>query len=45
MPLDPISVICQDCSHPSRVTRTRWERLKRRMACGNCRKVTLWRAV
>lgn len=42
MPRDQISVRCTACSFPGSVTRTLWQRLVGRLACGRCRKTTAW---
>jgi DNA-directed RNA polymerase subunit N (RpoN/RPB10) len=42
MPRDLIPVRCHNCGVPGTVTRTLWQRVMKRMACGNCRKTTTW---
>jgi hypothetical protein len=45
MPRDLLRVRCTNCDMPGTVTRTLWDRMNIggcRLACGGCRKTTIW---
>jgi hypothetical protein len=42
MQRDPLQAACAACRNTASVTRALWDRLKGRMACGHCRKITNW---
>jgi hypothetical protein len=44
LPRDVLPVHCAACSFPGTVTRTLWQRVMGRLACGKCRKTTTWKA-